>query len=89
MDFDNVSIQEKIRCAAHFLGATKDLKDWLLIKFSIKDAEQATQSQLLKVFNTLEYLENWHEDGEWDYYFEISSFHSKSGNPVIVGVDKG
>jgi hypothetical protein len=89
MDFNNVSIAEKVRCAAHYISAAKDLKDWLSFKFDIKDAEQATQSQLLKVFNTLEWLENWHEDGDYDYYFEIGSVDSKSGNPVIVGVDKG
>lgn len=89
MNFDNVSIAEKVRCAAHYISAVKDIKDWLLLRFKIEDAEQATQSQLLKVFNTLEWLENWHEDGEYDYYFEIGSVYTKSGNPVIVGVDKG
>ena len=91
MDFNNVSIEEKTRCASHYISAAKDLKDWLAFKFDIKDADQATQSQLLKIFDTLEWVENWYEcdDGEFDYFFKLDAVVSKSGKTVILGVNKG
>ncbi len=84
MDFNKFSTQAKIKSASHYISATKNIENWLLMEFGIEDADKATQSQLLKVFDSLECSKNWHENGDWDYYFEIGSVYSKSGNPVIV-----
>jgi hypothetical protein len=84
MDFDKFSTQAKIECASHYISAAKNIDHWLFMEFRIEDAEQATQDQLLKVFDSLECSENWHENSDYDYYFEIGSVYSKSGNPVIV-----
>ena len=84
MDFDKFSTQAKTECALHYISAAKNIEHWLFMEFLIEDADKATQSQLLRVFDSLETSENWHENGEWDYYFEVGSVYSKSGNPVII-----
>lgn len=86
MEFNKFSTQAKIECVKHYISVGANADEWLLLTFNIKDVKQATQTQLLKAFDTLGYLMCWYEGGEYDYYFEVES---KSGNPVIVGINKG